>query len=261
MSQVTTTSYFHRFTKKIQQKIQFPKAYGKFSDDAYSNSSMRLIKIVEGSVQEGLYLEIYIVVDEEDGVIADFKYQCFGPVILIAALETLFELCIRKNYLQASRITYELIDRHLREDFEKVSIPIECFTYVNFCVAALHQLLDQCDDIPIPESEVPPNSPIDIEASLSIGYPNFLELSQQEKQSICEQIVQQDIRPYVQLDEGNVKIQKIEGYKITILYEGSCTTCFSATGSTLNAIQQILRAKVNPNIQVVPDLSNLGGSC
>jgi NifU-like protein len=83
-------------------------------------------------------------------------------------------------------------------------------------------------------------------------------LTQSEKNKILEEVIIQDIRPYVQLDQGDVEVKKIDGYQITIGYKGSCTTCFSATGSTLNAIAQIFKAKVNPNIEVIPDLSSLG---
>lgn len=242
----------------MQQKIYQPKACGFFKSNAFKDTQMRLVVGAEGSIAEGQLVKIFVVVDEQDGVIADCKYQCFGTPALIAILESLAELSLRKNYLQASRITYELIDKHLRDQFEKASISAEYFGQVNFCLSAFFQALDQCDDIPIQDSQMPPPSPIDLGSSLEHLYPNFIDLEEKEKFRVCEEVIQQDIRPYVQLDEGNVVIKKIDGYLITITYQGSCTSCFSATGSTLNAIQQILRAKINPHITVTPDLSNLG---
>ena len=252
-------TYFSSFTKKIIQKILNPKSVGFVRPQDFDGSMMRVVVGEEGSFEEKQHVKIFIIIDEQDGVIADMKYQCFGPSIMIATLEALVELSLRKNYMQASRLTYEFIDRHLRDQFDQSSIPIECFSQVNFILSAYYAALDQCDDIPLQDDQLPPPNPIDAESTIEHRYPNFLELTQDEKLKVVEEVVKQDIRPYVQLDEGNVVIKNIEGYKITIVYQGSCTSCFSATGSTLNAIQQILRAKINPHITVVPDLSNLGG--
>ncbi len=250
--------YFFRLSTKAIQKIIHPKSCGTFNKENFESGTYRLAEGEEGSLNEGGFVQIQIVVDEQDGVIADFKYQCFGPPVIVATLEALAELALRKNYLQASRITYELVDRHLRDKNEIASIPLECFSHVNFCLSAFFVALEKCDDIPIAESQMPPASPIDLESNLQHLYPNFIELSDKEKLDVCEKLIQQDIRPYVQLDEGNVVIKTINGYQITIAYSGSCVSCFSALGSTLNAIQQIFRAKIHPNITVTPDMSNLG---
>lgn len=245
-------------TKKMKEKITTPRAAGRFFSEDYQNSLMRLVTGEEGSVGEGQFFKVYLIIDEQDGVIADFKYQCFGSVILIAIAECLAELSIRKNYLQASRISYELIDRQLRDQPDRVSIQSQDFSKANFILSAFYEALNLCDDIPLKEDQIPPPNPIELKNGETYQYPNFLDLTHTEKFKVLEEVIAQDIRPYVQLDQGDVEVKKIEGYQITIGYKGSCTTCFSATGSTLNAIAQILRAKVNPNIEVIPDLSSLG---
>ena len=76
-----------------------------------------------------------------------------------------------------------------------------------------------------------------------------------EKFSIIEQVVQTEIRPYIELGPGGIQIIDLSNsHQLTIAYEGSCTSCHSATGSTLSAIQNILQAKVYHEI---PDLSYL----
>ncbi len=247
-------TYIASFTKKMVQKILNPKSAGIINSSDIDSSMMRVVIGEEGSHEEKQHVKIYIVVDEQDGVIADMKYQLFGSAVMVATLEALVELSLRKNYMQASRLTYEFIDRHLRDHFDQPGIPIECFSQVNFILSAFYQALDACQEIPIAQDQTPPPNPIDHESAIEHRYPNFLELTQDEKMHVVEEVVKQDIRPYVQLDEGNVIIKKIDGYKITIVYQGSCTSCFSATGSTLNAIQQILRAKINPHITVIPEL-------
>lgn len=252
------TSYFSKITDKAKQKILHPKSYGAIKPSDYP-PSMRVVIGLEGSLDEGQFVEIFLVVDEQDGVIADFKYQCFGPPFIIAILEGLVELSLRKNYLQASRLSYELLDKHLRDRFDELAIPNEAYSLCNFVLGTFYQALDECDDIPLQDDQLPPPNPIDMDGESIASHPHFLQLSDQEKYQVIEEIIKHDIRPYVQLDEGNVIIKKIEGYQITITYQGSCTSCFSATGSTLNAIQQILQKKVNHHLNVIPDLASLGG--
>jgi len=59
----------------------------------------------------------------------------------------------------------------------------------------------------------------------------------------------------VELDAGGVEVVKVEENRVTIVYSGNCTSCYSATGATLEAIGNILRRKVYPDLMVIPDLS------
>ena len=42
--------------------------------------------------------------------------------------------------------------------------------------------------------------------------------------------------------------------ELIISYQGACTSCHASTGSTLSAIQKILRARVHPSLFVTPKL-------
>jgi NifU-like protein len=73
---------------------------------------------------------------------------------------------------------------------------------------------------------------------------------------LLEEIIARDIRPYIELDAGGIQVIDLTTEnEVLIAYQGSCTSCFSATGTTLSYIQQVLRAKVHPSLVVVPDLS------
>jgi NifU-like protein len=101
-------------------------------------------------------------------------------------------------------------------------------------------------------------SPLTPEMMSGSGIEGWEELSLKEKLSIIEQVIQTEIRPYIELDAGGIQIIDLsDTHQLTIAYQGSCTSCHSATGSTLSAIQNILQAKVYPAIQVIPDLSYL----
>jgi NifU-like protein len=88
-------------------------------------------------------------------------------------------------------------------------------------------------------------------------YPNWEELSNKQQITVIEEVIATDIRPYIELDAGGIEIVDLKGKDLFIAYKGNCTTCYSSIGSTLQAIQQILSAKIHPQIRVIPDSSFL----
>ena len=82
-----------------------------------------------------------------------------------------------------------------------------------------------------------------------------MELSLKKKIAVIEEVMDRDIRPYIALDGGGVTVLNLIGDKeLSIAYQGSCTSCYSSIGTTLSYIQQVLRAKVHPDIVVVPEM-------
>jgi Fe-S cluster biogenesis protein NfuA len=67
-----------------------------------------------------------------------------------------------------------------------------------------------------------------------------------------EEILDRTIRPALQGDGGDLEILGLEGNYLTIRYEGACGTCPSSVTGTLAAMQNILRAEFNPEIEVIP---------
>ena len=118
---------------------------------------------------------------------------------------------------------------------------------------ALDKIIAKAFDIPLPEEYVA--TPVDL-GHLSVGeYPDWASFSHGERLATIKAVIESDVQPYVALDEGSVIVKELKGeLEVIITYAGSCTTCYSATGSTLSAIQGVLRAKVHPAISVTPDL-------
>jgi len=244
------------YSKKLKQSILKPRSAGIITNDDAKLKGMRLVSSLQGRMIDGLVLCLYFLVDEEDGIIADAKFQAFGPSFLIGSLEVVCNLCIRKNYDQASRLTAELIDKELRDTPKTPAFPKVADTAINMCLSAITDALENCDDIPLSDSYAPP-TPFKTSSGSEHKYANWLDISESAQRQIVETIVQEDIRPYIELDDGGIKIQEISGLSIKISYQGACTTCYSATGATLSAIQNILQDKIHPDIQVIPDLENL----
>lgn len=238
-----------RLSRKLRDKIDRLQYGGFFTLLEAQEQNLRLVTGREGNVC------LYWLVRETDGVICDAKFQAFGPITLIGAAEIASELVIRKNYDQASRISADLIDRHVRDKQEDQAFPSEAHAYLNQILSAIDKAVYQCIDIPYAAADYD-ITPITWDVGENPdGLPGWEGFSLETRIQVIEEIIDKEIRPYVELDAGGVKILELrEGKEVMISYEGSCTTCHSATGSTLSAIQQILKARVHPSLFVTPVL-------
>ncbi len=254
---LTQTFPWSRYSKKLIVKIEKPRNAGFFTKQETDERTMRLAQGKEGEISDGNLILIYWMVDPEDGVIVDAKFQAYGQSALIGAGEVACELIIGKNYDQARRVGADLIDKQVRDKADIPAFPKETYPHINLVLSAIDHAAEQCMDIPLPISYTAPPAPLDIGEVLEGGYPGWQELSQPQKIGLIEEVLDRDVRPYIELDAGGVQVlDLINNREVLIAYQGSCTSCFSATGTTLSYIQQVLRAKVHPDIIVIPDLSN-----
>ena len=222
------------------RKIDRPLAMGTFSAEEKEKEEIRYLCGEEEDII------LHILIDVNDGVIADVRYQMFGGIYLLGILDSLATLLLRKNYDQARRVTADLIEK-------EGEFPEEAYREINLALSALDKALADCDDIPLAEEYV--STPVNFSIEQTGEYPDWENLSYEEKLGAIKFVIDKDIRPYVELDEGGVTVKELqEDTKVLITYEGSCTSCYAATGSTLSAIQQILQAKIHPQITVIPDL-------
>ncbi len=245
-----------RYSKKLASKIENPRHGGFFTPMQAKQKGVRLVIGSKGDIQDGNSVALYLLIDETDGVIADARFQVFGQSALIGAAEAACELLIRKNYDQARKLTADLIDRQVRDKGDLPAFPEETFAHLNLVLDAIEMASEQCLDIPFAEAYVP--SPVDAKGVSGEGYPGWKLLSREQKIAVIEEVIATEIRPYIELDAGGVQIlDLIDDRELIIAYEGACTTCHSATGATLNAIQEILKARVDPSLIIVPDASFL----
>ena len=62
---------------------------------------MRLAHGQEGAIADGNLVHFYWLIDPDDGIIVDARFQVYGQSALIGAAETACELVVGKNYDQA----------------------------------------------------------------------------------------------------------------------------------------------------------------
>lgn len=254
------TQFIHPFTwtrysKKLSNKIDHPRCAGIFLKKDAEERGMQFVEGSEGSLEDGNIVSLYWLVDKDDGVIVDAKFQVYGQSALIGAAEVACELLLGKNYLQAQRINAELIDKQVRDRNDDPSFPRETHPHLNLVLGAIENCAEQCKDLPVSDNYLATPVPVDMADVLPGGYPGWKELPLKKKLAVIEEVLDQDIRPYIALDAGGVVVLNLVNDKeLIIAYQGSCTSCYSSVGTTLSYIQQIMRAKVHPDIQVIPEI-------
>lgn len=247
-----------RYSKKLNAKIERPRCFGFFAKDQTEERGMFLAIGQEGSIADGNLIRLYWMVDPDDGIIVDARFQVYGQSALIGAAEIACEMVIGKNYDQARRISAELIDKQVRDRSDEPAFPKETSPHLNLVLGAMDAAAELCMEIPLAPNYYAPPAPMDIGEILEGGYPGWENLSKEQRLGLIEEIIARDVRPYIELDAGGIKVlDLVNGQEVLIAYQGSCTSCFSATGTTLSFIQQVLKGKVHPSLTVTPDLSNL----
>jgi len=234
-----TALVFENEIAKLQAKPFIP-----FSEKDARAKGMRVANgIAEAG---GLRIQMSLLVDEEDGVIADSRVHAFGPTAFEKVADVTSQLLLRKNYMQARRLTADLIEKESKGHPKS--------SHLNLMIDGIDVATECCFDIPIDDVYVAPPEMTGGERTV---YPGWEELSDAQKKSVISEVVERDIAPYIELDAGGVEVKKVEDNRVTIVYSGNCTSCYSATGATLDAIGGILRHKIYPDLMVIPDLAEL----
>lgn len=257
LQKITQSFPWARYSKKLIAKIEHPRCAGFFTKEQSEERGMHLAIGREGKITDGNEVIFYWLVDPEDGIIVDSRFQVYGQSALIGAAEITCELLIGKNYDQGRRIGAELIDKYARDRPDEASFPKETSPHLNLILGAIDQAGEQCLTIPLSLSYTHMPAPFQ-RGEVSHETPlDWEKLTLQQKLGVIEQVIASDVRPYIELDAGGIIVKELLNDKeVIIAYQGSCTSCFSATGTTLSYIQQTLRAKVHASLLVIPDLSN-----
>lgn len=248
-----------RYSKKLIAKIENPRNAGIFTAEEAAARQVRVVTATAGAIDEGNCVTLFWLVDRDDGIIIDAKFQLFGQSALIGAAESACELLVGKNYDQASRISAELIDKQLRDRSDTPAFPKETGPHLNLVIDAIGLASEQCTDLPLAAGYLAPPVPAGALGDVvEGGYPGFLELPLKKKLAVIESVIATDIRPYIALDAGGIEvINFLNDREVIIAYQGSCTSCYSSIGTTLSYIQQVIRNKVHPDLVVIPDADSL----
>ena len=78
-----------------------------------------------------------------------------------------------------------------------------------------------------------------------------VEVENTPETEAINEVLDRTVRPYLAADGGGIVVQKREGNYVFVRYQGACGSCPSSIGGTLQAIQNILRQEIDPDIEVI----------
>lgn len=210
-------------------------------------------RAVSESTQERLLL--HFLVDPEDGVIIDGRYQLFGSAVLISFTEIAIAAHLRKHYIEARSYTTDALlhEAHVG-NLIGMLLPGAWTDALDLVIKATADAMSRCSSLPLPKNF----TPIPTESAPTQGLPNWQALSHTERLALIERVLDAEIRPYIAMDAGGIEVLNlVNDHELIVRYQGSCTSCFSSVGATLGAITEVLHKNVYPELVVTPNLDNL----
>ena len=72
----------------------------------------------------------------------------------------------------------------------------------------------------------------------------------QQRLYMINGLLDEQIRPYLQGDGGDLHVLGLEGNRLTVHYQGACGSCPSSMSGTLVSIEQLLKT-IEPDIEVL----------
>src|SRR5262245_13250634 len=78
------------------------------------------------------------------------------------------------------------------------------------------------------------------------------EVSEADRERLARinDILDEQVRPYLQGDGGDLYVMGLEGNKLKVHYQGACGSCPSSISGTLTGIENLVR-QIEPDIEVV----------
>jgi NFU1 iron-sulfur cluster scaffold homolog, mitochondrial len=82
--------------------------------------------------------------------------------------------------------------------------------------------------------------------------PDMTDLSPEERERLesINALLDEQVRPYLQGDGGDLYVLGLEGNRLMVHYQGACGSCPSAISGTLAGIEGLLRS-IEPDIEVM----------
>lgn len=249
-STATQPYFWYRYSKKIWRRLRNLPSAGTFSVEEAQERKVRFVFGESGMLEHGAWIKVSFLVDTADGTVRDARYQAFGPSALFAAGEGLCCAVLGKSVLYTRSMVADTIDHTLRDKQHLPAFPYESYSYLNMAMEAAEEAACQCDDLDLVYVDAAPED----NSALFEGTPleNWETLTVEQRLSAIQHVLDQDIRPFIALDGGDITIEAFDGTTLAIRYQGACTSCHASTGSTLTSIQGMLRAKVHATIVVKP---------
>ena len=78
----------------------------------------------------------------------------------------------------------------------------------------------------------------------------FAQMTVVEKIKAVEHVLEEDVRPKLNMDGGSAELVDLDGTTVKIRLTGMCSGCAGAAGTLKNFIEKTLKEKVDPSLTV-----------
>ncbi len=97
-----------------------------------------------------------------------------------------------------------------------------------------------------------PAADVQSAATVAAATTAIADLSPEDQQRLdkISVLLDEEIRPYLQNDGGDLHVLGLEGNTLSVHYQGACGTCPSSISGTLRGIENLLRS-IEPDIEVI----------
>ena len=76
------------------------------------------------------------------------------------------------------------------------------------------------------------------------------KLTQVQRIALIQKVLDEEVRPVLIADGGDVELYDVEGDKVKVLLQGACGSCSSSTATLKIAIESRLKERISQNIVV-----------
>jgi Fe-S cluster biogenesis protein NfuA len=103
-----------------------------------------------------------------------------------------------------------------------------------------------------PIREAPGADEHSAEVAQAVQAPALEQMSVEDKERLekINEILDEQVRPYLQGDGGDLYVVGLDGHQLMVHYQGACGSCPSSISGTLAGIESLVR-QIDPEIEVV----------
>ncbi|MEA3354154.1 MAG: iron-sulfur cluster assembly scaffold protein [Campylobacterota bacterium] len=120
---LVTGNVWEQYSKKVQERMNSPKAMGEFTQEDADKAGAKLIVADFGAESCGDAVRLFWLVDEKTDTIIDSKFKSFGCGTAIASSDAMAELCIGRKVDDAIHITNTEVEAFLRDTPDEPAVP------------------------------------------------------------------------------------------------------------------------------------------
>lgn len=230
---------------------------GAFFPEDTASEGLALIEAKHGD------LKLYLMVDPNENRIADARYFTYGGKESNAIGETLCSVVQGKTIDEIGFVSGEQIEKMLRDDPDVPSAPHETLKYFDAVPALIKSVEEKYgaaqlaaiakNNLREKDTSAPPSN-----TKITENEKQWLILDKEEQIKRIEKVINDEIRPFLNFDGGDLDVLDVEkGTEVIIEYQGACGSCASSSTTTLYSIEEILRSKLFSGIRVIPSNQNM----